>query len=812
MEKEKFPLTTYSAIKFAHDLKNVVNSTSSLYGSDVMIASRLIHHLLSFEIMQKGLNLTHKQDRYYLNDLLFVANEILEPSHVQFWSKIAQIIPNGGPDHLLYLFDEYTKTLIENLEDTFTDPFEIALKNIILGIDVIGMDSSKDEQSDSVKSNSYINELTHAPHYKNDFKFDNIPAMSIPKYNNYPRRKKHLDHITEVIIPLKLLDISQDLNTSNFDKSHKYGNLYVSHEPIPRAIFGYIIYSSMDQLLPHNFDPSVKHRFGTTIKLNTPLFSLAIKPANSKKFLDKNLRPKILVKLRTLVSDGFTNPQCGYWTHSISKSNNHRGKWSTRGCELTGVYPPRKLRKSYIYINCTCDRIASYGVLMDMTASKIYFEESILLSMVNISFTCVSLSVLLLTLIILSIIRGVQTNSNSIHRNIVLSLLLSQLLYAFSMALRNNLTQNGFSCTLIAIFLHYFYLAQFSWIFVESVHLYRMLTEIRDINHGPMRFYYFLGYALPAIIVSLTVGVKADQYGHYLFCWLSLKEAIIWSMLAPISLFMFFSIIVLILALRVSIQIKETVSDYGNLKVLLWLSIVLLPVLGFNWILALIASNETSEELSYGYIMLSTFSALYVFIGYCLVNKRVRHNLKITWYRLKGMKISHLEESMSGTKTSMGSRVITTLQNPNFGALSSNIRFGISTSSTTSRSTRTSSSPYRSGHNCGGDDAVISDTKRHRKHRRHHNHHHRHHISESESEVYSHRSLELASSHSSDEEDSHINTPRQNQINSLREQSLVEEDDDQAMQSIEDIRPMQMQINSASSNESPTKDVTRLSV
>ncbi len=52
--------------------------------------------------------------------------------------------------------------------------------------------------------------------------------------------------------------------------------------------------------------------------------------------------------------------------------------------------------------------------------------------------------------------------------------------------------------------------------FVESVHLYRMLTEIRDINHGPMRFYYFTGYAVPAIIVGLTVGVRADQYGNYL--------------------------------------------------------------------------------------------------------------------------------------------------------------------------------------------------------------------------------------------------------------------------------------------------------
>jgi len=42
-----------------------------------------------------------------------------------------------------------------------------------------------------------------------------------------------------------------------------------------------------------------------------------------------------------------------------------------------------------------------------------------------------------------------------------------------------------------------------------------MLTEMRDINHGPMRFYYTLGYGLPAVIVSLAVGVRANEFGNY---------------------------------------------------------------------------------------------------------------------------------------------------------------------------------------------------------------------------------------------------------------------------------------------------------
>ena len=52
--------------------------------------------------------------------------------------------------------------------------------------------------------------------------------------------------------------------------------------------------------------------------------------------------------------------------------------------------------------------------------------------------------------------------------------------------------------------LHYLWLCIFSWLMIESIHLYRMLTELRlSLDR------------LPAIILGLSVGVRADQYGNY---------------------------------------------------------------------------------------------------------------------------------------------------------------------------------------------------------------------------------------------------------------------------------------------------------
>lgn len=59
-----------------------------------------------------------------------------------------------------------------------------------------------------------------------------------------------------------------------------------------------------------------------------------------------------------------------------------------------------------------------------------------------------------------------------------------------------------FLCTVIAILLHYVYMSTFAWTFVEGLHVYRMLTEVRNIDTGPMRFYYVVGWGIPAIITG----------------------------------------------------------------------------------------------------------------------------------------------------------------------------------------------------------------------------------------------------------------------------------------------------------------------
>lgn len=279
-------------------------------------------------------------------------------------------------------------------------------------------------------------------------------------------------------------------------------------------------------------------------------------------------------------------------------------------------------------INCTCNHLSTFAILVDVIDLEYIPEPSLLESVSSYSCFSISLPLLLSTWLILSLIRGgVQTNSNTIHKNLVLCVFLAQTLYFVALKARKVLVENMFPCKLIAIILHYLWLCVFSWNLVDSVHLYRMLTEMRDINHGQMPFYFTVGYVLPAVIVSLPVGARVDQYGNYYFCWLSLYESVVWSLIGPVCAMAAINLAILAFSIRAAFTLKDHVMGFGNLRTLLWLSVVSLPLLVLMWVLALLMASDHAPLLTYLLSLAVLVHAIFSIMGYCFINSRVRQHL-----------------------------------------------------------------------------------------------------------------------------------------------------------------------------------------
>lgn len=205
------------------------------------------------------------------------------------------------------------------------------------------------------------------------------------------------------------------------------------------------------------------------------------------------------------------------------------------------------------------------------------------------------------------------------------------------------MVSTAIACKLVAIGLHYLWLSSFSWMLVDAIHLYRMLTEMRDINHGPMRFYYCMGYVVPLVVVALSVGVRAHQYGNYYFCWVSLYESVVWSLVGPISLLVLINFCILILSIRAAFTLQDHVLGFGNLRTLLWVSVIALPLLGCTWVLALLAASERHPLLTPFLSAAVLIHAAFSLAGYCFANNRVRQNLIRSIMRCMGKKVPLLE-------------------------------------------------------------------------------------------------------------------------------------------------------------------------
>uniref|UniRef100_A0AAQ5WYN7 Cadherin, EGF LAG seven-pass G-type receptor 3 n=1 Tax=Amphiprion ocellaris TaxID=80972 RepID=A0AAQ5WYN7_AMPOC len=259
--------------------------------------------------------------------------------------------------------------------------------------------------------------------------------------------------------------------------------------------------------------------------MNSPVVTISV--YNNQTFVSGHLDQPILLEFKLLETANRSKPLCVQWNHSSPK---HEIKcilvpgtccWTVRDCMV--VY------RNTSHVRCQCQRLGTFGVLMDSSHREGDLET---LALVTHSSLCVSMLALLLTVFVLSCLRGLKSNTRSIHSNTAAAMFLSELVFLLGV----SQTEQQFLCTVIAILLHYFFMSTFAWMFVEGLHIYRMQTEQRNINYGAMRFYYAIGWGVPAIITGLAVGLDPEGYGNPDFCWISIYDKLIWSFAGPIAI------------------------------------------------------------------------------------------------------------------------------------------------------------------------------------------------------------------------------------------------------------------------------------
>uniref|UniRef100_A0A672L4M6 Adhesion G protein-coupled receptor B1 n=1 Tax=Sinocyclocheilus grahami TaxID=75366 RepID=A0A672L4M6_SINGR len=140
-----------------------------------------------------------------------------------------------------------------------------------------------------------------------------------------------------------------------------------------------------------------------------------------------------------------------------------------------------------------------------------------------------SLTLLLLIIIYVSVWRYIRSERSVILINFCLSIISSNALILIG----QTQTRNKVVCTLVAAFLHFFFLSSFCWVLTEAWQSYMAVTG-RLRNRIIRKRFLCLGWGLPALVVAISVGfTKAKGYGTVNYCWLSLEGGLLYAFVGP---------------------------------------------------------------------------------------------------------------------------------------------------------------------------------------------------------------------------------------------------------------------------------------
>nr|XP_057910169.1 cadherin EGF LAG seven-pass G-type receptor 2 isoform X2 [Doryrhamphus excisus] len=499
-------------------LANATLHTEKYYGSDVKVAYALTRRILQHESEQQGFNLTATQDVYFTENLVRVGSAILSPDTVAHWELIQNT--ESGTAALLRHYEDYASALARNMRKTYLSPFTIVTPHIVVSVDRL--------------------------------KKQNFAGVKLPRYQSL-RGPRPVDQETTVTLPDSVfqapvdtkghrhLDVFPDAslrNRSSANRKRRHPD-----DAQEDAVASVIIFNSLASLLPESYDADKRSlRVPKRPVINTPVVSVTVH--DNDELLRHALDKPITVHFRLLATEERSKPICVFWNHTILAG---KGGWSAKGCEV--------VFRNSSHISCQCYHMTSFAVLMDVSRRE--NGEILPIKVLTWSTVGVTLGFLFLTAVFLLCLRAMRSNKTSIMNNGAIALFFSELVFILGI----NHADNAFLCTVIAILLHFFYLCTFSWLFLESLHVYRMISEVRDINYGPMRFYYLIGWGVPAFITGLAVGLDPEGYGNPDFCWLSMYDTLIWSFAGPIAMVVSMNIFLNILSSKASCSLRRHSLD-----------------------------------------------------------------------------------------------------------------------------------------------------------------------------------------------------------------------------------------------------------
>ncbi|XP_046733297.1 adhesion G-protein coupled receptor G2 [Silurus meridionalis] len=322
------------------------------------------------------------------------------------------------------------------------------------------------------------------------------------------------------------------------------------------------------------------------------------------------------------------NLTCVFWDFN---QNGGAGGWNKSGCFL--------LNSTDTEMKCSCNHLTSFAVLMDISRGGITdkLQDTILtfITYIGCGISAIFLAITLLTYLAFDKIR--RDIPSKILIQLCLALFLLNMVFLVDAWLALYTEAVGL-CISTAFFLHYFLLASFTWMGLESLHLYLSIVKVfkNFVSHYMLKF-SLAGWGIPLIVVIIVISVDKNNYGLVTygkytngtgdFCWLNNDIAYYVSVVAyfcvifVVNMIMF--VVVMVQLRRIKRQNPQNNQYRKGLQDLRSIA-GLVVLLGLTWGFAFFAWGPVNLAFMYLFTIFNSFQGLFIFVFHCAVKESVR--------------------------------------------------------------------------------------------------------------------------------------------------------------------------------------------
>ncbi|XP_069837591.1 adhesion G protein-coupled receptor L2 isoform X3 [Dendropsophus ebraccatus] len=351
-------------------------------------------------------------------------------------------------------------------------------------------------------------------------------------------------------------------------------------------------------------------RNSTRVAVNSDVIAASLNKESSRVFLTD----PVYFTLKHIDPHNYFNANCSFWNYS---ERTMMGYWSTQGCRL--------IETNLTHTTCACSHLTNFAILM--AHREIVYKDSRhgqFLDVITRMGIVISLVCLAICIFTFCFFRGLQSDRNTIHKNLCINLFIAESLFLISI----DKTSNVIACAILAGLLHYFFLAAFAWMCLEGVQLYLMLVEVFESEYSRKKYYYVVGYLFPAIVVGASAAIDYKSYGTEKACWLRVDNNFIWSFIGPVAFIILLNLVFLVITLckmvKHSNTLKPDSSRLENIKSWVLGAFALMCLLGVTWSFGLFLINEETVVMTYLFTVFNAFQGMFIFIFHCALQKKVR--------------------------------------------------------------------------------------------------------------------------------------------------------------------------------------------